>query len=392
MSNPSTDRSFGRGLAGVIAIGLFVMGLFGAGTVHAAATDTRTDATSITATTNTGPATKTAERTLTVGIKIAPPFVMQDDDGQLSGLSIALWEAVATRLGFATHYVRTDLPGLFSGLENGSLDVAVAALTVTEPRETRIDFSYPFYTTGLAIAVPAGGGHPVWVTLARFVSWPFLTALAALTGLLLAVGVLVWLFERRRNPNEFGGSALSGLASGFWWAAVTMTTVGYGDKSPRSLGGRLVGLVWMFTAVLVISSFTAAIATSLTVGSLSTGVRDVSDLKSVRVLTVGESAAAQALTDRGIAYGRRASLDAALDALVQGQADAVVYDAPLLKYSVRTRHDTRVTVLDSIFDRQDYAFALPQGSALREPINRAILSELNTDAWNRRVKQLVGVP
>ncbi|MGO2102628.1 MAG: ion channel [Psychroflexus halocasei] len=44
-----------------------------------------------------------------------------------------------------------------------------------------------------------------------------------------------------------------------------MTTVGYGDKSPLSLGGRIVGLIWMFMAVIILSSLTAGIASALTV-------------------------------------------------------------------------------------------------------------------------------
>ena len=330
--------------------------------------------------------------TLRVGTKVAPPFVMHDGADGYKGLSIALWQRVAARLGLKTHYVARDLSGLFTGLEDGSLDVSVAALTVTEPRETRVDFSYPFYSTGLAIAVPGARGSSIWLTVRRFFSWQFLTALATLAGVLLLVGVVVWAFERHRNREEFGGGVLNGLGSGFWWAAVTMTTVGYGDKSPRTLGGRLVGLVWMFAAIIIISSFTAAIATSLTVDKLSTGIEGVQDLAHARVATVSGSAAAEALTDRGIGFRAMHSLDAALGALAHDRVDAVVYDAPLLSYRIRNEFPNQLTVLANTFERQDYAFALPQGSNLREPINRAILATLADNDWNRLVARFVGSP
>lgn len=329
-------------------------------------------------------------KTLTVGTKVSPPFVMHDKSNGYTGLSIALWQRVAGKLGLKTRYVERDLAGLFTGLENGNLDVSVAALTVTEPREARVDFTYPFYSTGLAIAVPASQGGSVWSTLSRFFSWQFLTALAALAGVLLLVGVVVWAFERHRNAEEFGGGVLRGLGSGFWWAAVTMTTVGYGDKSPRTMAGRLVGLVWMFAAIIIISSFTAAIATSLTVDKLSTGIQGVHDLAHARVATVSGSAAAEALDDRGIGFRSMHSLDAALAALANGRVDAVVYDAPLLKYRIRNEFPNQVTVLDDTFERQDYAFALPQGSDLREPINRAILATLADTDWNRLVARFIG--
>ncbi|MBS62971.1 transporter substrate-binding domain-containing protein [Salinisphaera sp.] len=327
---------------------------------------------------------------LRVGTKHAPPFVVDSGDGRFSGVSIVLWQAVAERLGIEYDYVPSDLAGLFSGLENGELDLSVAALTVTAPREAHIDFSYPFYSTGLAIAVPANDGSAVWATVRRFFSWQFFTALAALALLLMAVGVIIWLFERRANAEEFGGSTAQGLGSGFWWAAVTMTTVGYGDKSPRTLGGRLIGLVWMFAAIIIISSFTAAIATSLTVDRLASGIKGVQDLADARVVTVDGSAAAEALRDRGIAFSARPELEDGLAALAAGRVDAVVYDAPLLNYRVKNEYGDTLSVLESIFDRQDYAFAMPEGSDLREPINRAILEYLASDAWRDTLTQYLG--
>jgi len=327
--------------------------------------------------------------TLRVGTKAAPPFVVQGEDGRFSGISIALWEAVAERIGVKYDYVDSDLTGLFTGLGDDTLDVSVAALTVTAKREARIDFSYPFYSTGLAIAVPAKGSR-LWSTIERFFSWQFFTALAGLAVVLLAVGVAVWLFERRANADEFGGGPVKGLASGFWWAAVTMTTVGYGDKSPRTLGGRLVGLVWMFAAIIIISSFTAAIATSLTVDRLSSGINNVQDLNSARVVTIAGSAAADALSERGIGFATQPEVSDALDDLANGRVDAVVYDAPLLQYRVLNDYASTLEVLPNIFDRQDYAFALPEGSPLREPINRAILDYLASDDWQNLLTRYLG--
>jgi len=334
-------------------------------------------------------ATNAEAARLIVGSKVAPPFVLRGEDGGLSGISISLWSAVADSIGAEYDYAERDLKGLLTGLEDGDLDVSVAALTVTADREAAIDFSYPFYTTGLAIAVPAEGSR-LWGTVSRFFSWQFFTALVGLAAVLLLVGVVIWIFERRANPEEFGGRVAHGLGSGFWWAAVTMTTVGYGDKSPRTLGGRVVGLVWMFAAIIIISSFTAAIATSLTVGQLSSGINGVQDLAGARVATVTDSAAAHTLEERGIGFSERHDLHTALSALADSRVDAVVYDAPLLRYDVMTDFSATLQVLPNDFDRQDYAFALPQGSELREPINRAILEHLVTDEWQATLKRYLG--
>lgn len=68
-------------------------------------------------------------------------------------------------------------------------------------------------------------------------------------------GTLVLLFERVRNGPDFNN-----LWSALWWALVTMTTVGYGDKVPVTLGGQLVGVLVMFAGVSLVSLLTATIS------------------------------------------------------------------------------------------------------------------------------------
>jgi len=83
-------------------------------------------------------------------------------------------------------------------------------------------------------------------------------------------------------------------------------------------------------------------------------------------------------------------LDEALEDLAAKRVDAVVYDAPLLRYEVLNRYSDKLQVLSGVFDRQDYAFALPQGSDLREPINRAILEYLTDDDWQDTLTSYLG--
>jgi voltage-gated potassium channel len=61
------------------------------------------------------------------------------------------------------------------------------------------------------------------------------------------------------NENTGGGFG-SRIGQGMWWAAVTITTVGYGDVVPRTLGGRLVGVGLMLSGVILLSLTTATIA------------------------------------------------------------------------------------------------------------------------------------
>ncbi|MDO3378676.1 transporter substrate-binding domain-containing protein [Geoalkalibacter halelectricus] len=306
---------------------------------------------------------------------------MRDLDGNWHGISIDLWRAAAEDLNLRFEFHEASLAEMLEGTRTGRFDAAVAAITVTAEREQLLDFTHPFYTTGLAIAVPTAD-RTQWLGVARALLSPeFFQVVTVLALVLLAFGALTWLFERRRNPEQFGGGNLQGIGAGFWWAAVTMTTVGYGDKAPVTLGGRLVALVWMFGAIIIISSFTAAITSALTVSQLSGAIGGPEDLPRARVTSVSGSTSAAYLERNHIGFRSLATLPEAMQAVAAGKADACVYDAPLLKYLASTRFAGQIRVLPGTFERQDYSIALPRDSELRKALNQEILTRINSRWW-----------
>ncbi len=329
------------------------------------------------------------EGELKVGTKVAPPFVIKQQDQALEGISVELWRRIADDAGLDYRFQETALGNLIDDLESNQLDASVAALTVNAQREARIDFSHPFYTTGLAIAVSSKQDR-LASAISGFFSWEFFLALSGLCLLLFVVGAVLWLFERKRNAEMFGGSTSQGLGSSFWWAAVTMTTVGYGDKAPVTLGGRVIGFIWMFAAIIIISSFTAAIATSLTVSQLETDVRGLDDLPDVRVATLPNSSAAQFLSKEDIDFDEIESVDAGLAQLKKGKLDAFVYDKPIMQYYIKRDYGDDVLVLPDIIERQDYAIALPENSPLREQINTSLLRVIESDDWEDVLDSYLG--
>ena len=325
----------------------------------------------------------------TVGTKVAPPFVIKNDSGEFEGISIELWKRIAQREGIEYQFKETSLSGLLDGLNNGQLDASVAALTVNAQREKEIDFTHPYYTTGLAIAVPLEEDR-LMAAISGFFSWEFFAALSGLCLLLLGVGALLWLFERKKNAEMFGGSASEGLGASFWWAAVTMTTVGYGDKAPATFGGRVIGFIWMFAAIIIISSFTAAIATSLTVSQLSSSVEGVEDLPDVRVGTLENSASALFLSSRDIRFRKVKNLSDGMALLENGKLDAMVYDKPILQYLVNRGDFGDIQILPDVIERQDYAVALPEKSTQRERLNTRLLEVIEEDSWEDAVENYLG--
>lgn len=329
------------------------------------------------------------QQPLRVAVSEVPPFVIHDRDGNWRGISVDLWSDIAKQLGVEYRLVPMPFKDVLPSLEAGRIDVAVGALTMTAEREARVDFTHPFYETGLAIAVPREGGSG-WAVLQRLLSWQFASAVLGLAALLFAVGAGLWLFERRRNAAQFGGTPAQGLGQSFWWAAVTMTTVGYGDKAPVTLGGRLLAIVWMFAALIMVSGFTAAMTSALTVGSLQGDIAGPQDLRRAHVATVAGTVSARYLDAERIRSSAYPDALAAMRAVLKGEADAVVYDQPILQYRNGELGHGGLRLLPGTFDNQRYAFAVASGSALREPIGRAILRITDGSGWPALKRRYLG--
>ncbi len=327
--------------------------------------------------------------TMVIATRNAPPFAMQGPDGEWEGLAIELWRDVAEKQDYDYRFVEADLVDMIDGLPAGKYDASVGALTITADREQQVDFTHPFYSTGFGIAVRDGG--PDWLSLlGGFFSMGFLMGVLPLIAVLAFVGLLFWLAERRDNDEEFPRD-VRGLGSGFWFSAVTMTTVGYGDKAPRSPAGKVVALVWMFTALIITSTFTGMLASSLTAGRLGGDVAGPSDLGDKRVGVIGGSAAEQWLAEQGIAADVRfEEVSDGMNAVSEGDVDAFVHDDPLLRYARTQGMGEDVRLLQGTYGRQEYGIALPPRSTLREGINRSLLDYVESDNWQADLTRALG--
>lgn len=323
--------------------------------------------------------------TLIVGYSLAPPFVNLETK-QAAGPSVWLVDHIAEDIGKSVAYQQMSFKELLSALETGAVDLSASPLTITSDRVQRMDFSAPYYTAHSTVITPEQSS---WETASGFIqsffSLNFFRALGALAFIILIFGLLVWIFERRGNPEQFD-DGIKGLWSGFWWSAVTMTTVGYGDKSPQTTGGRVVALIWMFTAIVVISGFTASIASSLTMNQMTGTADELNAFKDRKLGVLKNSSTSRWLSDHffpnQIPY---AELDAALYDLRSGKIAGVADDRPVLYYLLQESSDEQeaLTLESFNFNAQHYAFGLRKGmsSGFRDSLNLALLRRTESPEW-----------
>jgi arginine/lysine/histidine/glutamine transport system substrate-binding and permease protein len=82
-----------------------------------------------------------------------PPFVYLTQSGELVGFDVDLITEVARRLGLQVRFAYIPFDGLIATLEAETADASVDAITITAKRDEIIDFSRPYFKSGLAIAV-----------------------------------------------------------------------------------------------------------------------------------------------------------------------------------------------------------------------------------------------
>jgi polar amino acid transport system substrate-binding protein len=188
------------------------------------------------------------------------------------------------------------------------------------------------------------------------------------------VGTLLWLAERERNAEQFPHEPARGIANGMWCAIVTMSTTGYGDRSPVTFWGRLIASCWMVISIIFATTMVAGIASTLTLTGLNTSTIETANALGGRKVAVIDNSPAEAFVHK---YGGQTvnvgSLQDGYKLLKAKQVDAIVYDRTQLRYFLKNKHDDDVHLSVAEYDRQGYGFALPVHSTLLHQINIALL-------------------
>ena len=322
------------------------------------------------------------DKRLQVAVKVFEPLVFKGEDGVFSGFSIDLWRQIARVHGFEYEYVEVEtVVDQLNLVERRQADIAIAGISITSEREENVDFSYSYFDGGLQIMTRVNSGLVATDFLAALLS-PALLEIFLFFGLMILVAAhLIWLTERNHNP-DFPRGYLPGISEAIWWSAVTVTTVGYGDRTPRGCVGRMAGLVWMFAGLFLIANFTASVTSVITLQQLNSSIETVDDLRTHSVTTVTGSTAADYLMRQRIGYHGVESIDDAYELLHEGRVDAVVYDSPALLYYAETIGYGEVQVVGNVFNREKYGIALPVNSPYREIVNITILAMLEDGTYD----------
>jgi polar amino acid transport system substrate-binding protein len=322
---------------------------------------------------------------LKVGISVFSPFVILSPNGP-AGMSIDVWQALARRLGADFEYVECKgVVDKLNRLKEGSIDIAIGGITITEEREAVFDFTYPVYHTGLDILIPEVGRTTVLELFSALFEGRKIIFFAALLMLIVIAGHIIWFVERssKKRVTSFHRSYLPGVFEGMYWALITVSTIGYGDKVPQRWIGRILTAIIILIFLPLFGFFVAQLSSDFTMQRLKSNINGPHDLRERSVAVVDGTTSLDYMKKERAYINVFEGVDDAIAALVNGEVEAVVYDAPNLLYYANGEGKGHVTVVGKIFEPQDYGLALPQGSILRKKINLAILELIESGEYER---------
>uniref|UniRef100_A0A8C9RTC4 Glutamate receptor n=1 Tax=Scleropages formosus TaxID=113540 RepID=A0A8C9RTC4_SCLFO len=289
--------------------------------------------------------------------------------------------------------------GMVGELVYGKADIAIAPLTITLVREEVIDFSKPFMSLGISIMIkkPQKSKPGVFSFLDPLAYEIWMCIVFAYIG----VSVVLFLVSRfspyewhteeyedgqiqtSESTNEFG------IFNSLWFSLGAFMQQGC-DISPRSLSGRIVGGVWWFFTLIIISSYTANLAAFLTVERMVSPIESAEDLAKQTEIAYGtlDSGSTKeffrrskiALFDKMWTYMKSAEPSVFVKKTSEGVLRvrkskgkyAYLLESTMNEY-IEQRKPCDTMKVGGNLDSKGYGIATPKGSSLRTPVNLAVL-------------------
>jgi len=320
-----------------------------------------------------------------VGVSDVEPLVVQSEDDVYDGLAVQLWQAIAEDANLAYDYVNVSRDSAQLLLNAGQLDVYLASTPATGS-ENGTQHSPIYHTTHLAVAKPEG--NSILNVVKSLFSAKFLKIILGLSVLLASIGLVIYLLERKENEDQFGGKPVEGIGAGFWWAGVTLTTIGYGDKAPVTLPGRVVAMLWMLIGLGVSASLTAAIVSLAAQGNKPLALpNDL--LESTNYVVEGHDVT-EYLTPQSIPYTEMEDIAKAFKR-AEGSDKESVYvlgNEMELQYYISnnsSNYTVQPTRLAPNYFAIGYRNDLPQASQLSKSVEDVMFSK----AWSNWLKEYV---
>ncbi|XP_039523471.1 glutamate receptor ionotropic, kainate 1 isoform X5 [Pimephales promelas] len=354
-----------------------------------------------------------ANRTLIVTTILENPYVMYKKsdkalygNDRFEGYCLDLLKELSNILGF-TYEVKLVSDGKYGaqndkGEWNGMVrelidhiaDLAVAPLTITYVREKVIDFSKPFMTLGISILYrkPNGTNPGVFSFLNPLTPDIWMYVLLACLGVSCVLFVIArftpyeWYNPHPCNPSSEVVQNNFTLLNSLWFGVAALMRQG-SELMPKALSTRIVGGIWWFFTLIIISSYTANLAAFLTVERMDSPIDSADDLAKQTRIEYGAVRDGSTMTffkkskistyEKMWAFMSSRKNTALVKNNKEGITRVLTTDYALLMESTSieyiTQRNCNLTQVGGLIDSKGYGVGTPIGSPYRDKVTIAIL-------------------
>jgi len=345
---------------------------------------------------------KNASQVLKVGVGGTPPFLIQGGNDNFRGIVIDIWEEIAFVNNFGYKLILyTETQDALDAVATGELDLLVGPFTITAERLQEVNFTQPFFVSSLGVVVQQES-PTIWSRVRPFFTKAALSSVGALLICLFLVGNGIWLAERRQNPEQFPRHYLRGVSSGMWFALVTLTTVGYGDQTPKTSYGRFISGIWMLISLIAVSSLIGGLASAFTLALSelpADSLTQPEDMRGKRMAVVTGTTGETWAAEYQAKLVQCSSLEEAISLVVEGKTDGAIFGRPTLEYYLSQHLDVPLQLVDFRINEENLGFVLPHDSPLSVPLNLTIVKfredgtlDSITDRWLRGINSATESP
>ncbi len=338
----------------------------------------------------TAPAPPHPAPRIKVVLYVSPPFVTPTATG-FTGLAVELWESVAEKLALEYEYrVIPTVTELLQALMTGEADIAVTNLTITHDRLRHIDFTQPWFDSGLRIMINENRATGFRDLAARLTDAGHVRVYLWIGLAILGATLALTVVDRIYDP-DFTRNWPAGMANSFYHVISVVTSGRAPHKELWGAFGRVVAAIWMLVGVAVVAYFTSSITSIMTTNSLRAQINGLADLPGRVVGTLSGTASESHALDLGLTTESFRALDGAVAALVSGRVAAIIGDAPTLEYYDQTHPALPITEVGPLFHPEKYGFGLPIGHPLSRQISQQVVAAHESGSIERLRRKYFGV-
>lgn len=272
--------------------------------------------------------------------------------------------------------------GIIGDLVSGAAHMSFAALSVSSSRSQVIDFSVPYFFSGVSfLAAPRQRTDiPLLAFLLPFSPELWIAIFTSLNVTAVAVAIYEWLSPFGLNPWGRQRSKNFSMSSALWvcWGLLCGHLVAF--KAPKSWPNKFLINVWGGFSVIFVASYTANIAALIAGLFFHNAVGDYHDrsLLSQRVGTPRASAAdyyihrANQLLWEHIQKYSVKDVEEGVQNLKNGSLDILIADTPILDYYRATDHGCKLQKIGDAINEDTYAVGMTKGFPLKDSISGVI--------------------